>query len=379
MHRYFLPTLSVFFCLSFAACSGPSAPLQHDSDASNSNSVASFQVVDQLAPDIWHMHQDSQGHYWFGSHESGLFRWRGPGSRFDHFTTASGLRNNGISQIQEDRDGRIYARTGEDIHRFDGRGFTHLKLDMSLPVLTEWKLGADDLWFHFGGDDPHAVFYDGQALRRLRVPKTADGDAFEARLPRSLYPNRLYSPYDGYTVYRDSRGNVWFGTASLGACRLDGTNFAWISEADLNFAEKDNRTFGTRSIFEDREGKFWITVTRSRYEMYPDPTQSAPRTLGGLPFLKEAGLPHPTPGADEDYTFIISAVLDHTGDLWMATLGSGVWRYDGTKLTNYPVLVDGQPIGVFSIYRDRKDQLWLGTLEHGVCRFNGTAFEKVRF
>ena len=75
----------------------------------------------------------------------------------------------------------------------------------------------------------------------------------------------------------------------------------------------------------------------------------------------------------------MSMARDGAGDLWMATYGAGVWRYDGKTLTNHPVLVDGQPFTVFSIYGDRQDGLWLGTHEHGVCKFNGKAFEKLEF
>jgi ligand-binding sensor domain-containing protein len=75
----------------------------------------------------------------------------------------------------------------------------------------------------------------------------------------------------------------------------------------------------------------------------------------------------------------MSMAKDKAGDIWMATYGAGVWRYDGKTLTNYPILVDGNPITVFSIYNDRQDGLWLGTHEHRVCKFNGESFEKVTF
>ena len=223
---------------------------------------------------------------------------------------------------------------------------------------------------------------DGRALDavgKLTFPTTAAGDAHYAQLPRSKYPNAKYSPYDMYTVYKDSHGNVWFGTASLGACRYDGKTFAWVSEEELAFNEKNNRNFGTRSIIEDSEGKFWITNTRHRFDMYPPPSVSATEGAGGLRYIKTPGLAHRADGEDEDYTFIMSMAKDKAGDLWMATYGAGVWRYDGKTLTSYPVLVDGKPITVFSIYKDRQDGLWLGTHEHGVCKFNGKAFEKVTF
>lgn len=345
--------------------------------ASPAATAAAFEVVTELDKAIWHIFQDSKGTYWFGSPGQGLYRR--DGNTFAHFTTDSGLSDNyiGVGKILEDKLGNLYIATANGISKFDGRTFTTLKVDDADPSSTEWKLEPDDLWFP-GGQDTGVVYrYDGKSLRKLTFPTTADGDVRSP--PRSKYPNAKYSPYDVYTVFKDSRGNVWFGTSNLGACRYDGKTFAWISETELGFDEKDNRNFGTRSLIEDRDGKFWITVTRHRFDMYPPKTGSATQSAGGLPYIKSAGLAHAKDGVDEDYTYIMSMAEDKAGDLWMATSRAGVWRYNGKTLTNYPVLVDGKPITVFSIYRDREDGLWLGTHEHGVCKFNGKAFEKVTF
>lgn len=344
--------------------------------AAQTAAPAPFKVTTELDKAIWYMFQDSKGTYWFGSRGQGLYRWKGEGNAFDLFTTDSGLPHNEIGRIQEDGSGNLYINTGNGISKFDGRTFTTLKLDESAPAVSEVKLGPDVLWFAAGGDAPQALFYDGKSLRHLKIPTNADGDSFEARWPRAKYPRRA-CPYDAYTIYTDTRGNVWFGTANLGALRFDGKNFAWIGESELGFDEKDNRTFGTRSIMEDKDGKFWITVTKHRFDM--NPTGLASQSTGGLAYISSPGLPSPKSGEDEGYTYIMSMTKDKAGDLWMATYGSGVWRYDGKELKNFPVLVNGEPITLFSIYRDREDGLWLGTHEHGVFKFNGKAFEKFKF
>ena len=64
------------------------------------------------------------------------------------------------------------------------------------------------------------VNQEGRAsLHRLAFPATAAGDAHNAAYPRSKYPNAKYSPYDVYTISKDSKGRLWFGTSNLGACR----------------------------------------------------------------------------------------------------------------------------------------------------------------
>jgi ligand-binding sensor domain-containing protein len=57
------------------------------------------------------------------------------------------------------------------------------------------------------------------------------------------------------------------------------------------------------------------------------------------------------------------------------TYRNGVWKYDGTTITHYPVQYNAQDIELFSIYQDKQGVLWLGTPENGAFRFNGTTFE----
>jgi hypothetical protein len=60
-------------------------------------------------------------------------------------------------------------------------------------------------------------------------------------------------------------------------------------------------------------------------------------------------------------------------------VSSGVWKYDGTKVTHYPVrLIHGKDITLFSIYKDNNGELWLGTHENGAYKFNGNTFEKFK-
>lgn len=387
-HRFTTSSFSAPFCiasavvLSLQGCGAVAPPRPRSrlepsaqSASAAARAAAPFEVATELHRAIFHIFQDSKGVFWFGSHGQGLYRR--DGSSFAHFTTDWGLCGNQILSIQEDKSGALYVTTPEGTSKFDGLSFTTLVVNDSEPLSTQWKLEPDDLWFP-GGQDSNAVYrYDGKSLRKLTFPTTAAGDAHFARYPRSKHPNMKYSPYDVYTVYRDSRGALWFGTSNLGACRYDGRTFAWISEAELGFAEKNGRNFGTRSLIEDRDGKFWITVTRHRFDMHP--SGPATQSAGGLAYRKETGLAHAAEGVDEPYTYVMSMATDAAGDVWLATYGAGVWRYDGKSLTSYPVLVDGKPITVFSIYRDRQDGLWLGTHEHGVRKFNGTSFEKVVF
>lgn len=186
--------------------------------------AAPFKVATELDKAIFHIFQDSKGTYWFGSHGQGIYRR--DETTFAHFSADSGLCGNQIRKIQEDKFGNLYFTTFTGTSKFDGRTFVTLEVDESDRSSTEWKLEPDDLWFQ-GGEDSRGVYrYDGKSLRKLTFPTTAAGDAHLAKFPRSKYPNIKFSPYDVYTVSKDSRGNVWFGTSNLGACRYDGNHRA---------------------------------------------------------------------------------------------------------------------------------------------------------
>ena len=62
----------------------------------------------------------------------------------------------------------------------------------------------------------------------------------------------------------------------------------------------------------------------------------------------------------------------------MVTYRDGVWKYDGTKVSHYPVQHNSKDITLFSIYKDNNGDLWLGTHENGAFKFNGTTFEKFK-
>jgi ligand-binding sensor domain-containing protein len=320
--------------------------------------VAKGEIVSEMPKDLWRVFQAKDGRHWFASRTQGAFRY--DGKTITRFTKKDGLSGDDVGGVQEDKWRNLYFSTNGGISKFDGRSFTTLK-----PVpSTEWKKEPDDLWFG-GGQDSSVVYrYDGRSLDRLAFPKTKAGD--DATLPRDKFPNAKYSPYDVYTIFKDSKGNVWFGTAVLGACRYDGKSFAWIPEEELR-----NGSFGTRSIIEYKDGKFWFSNTLYRYavDLPPDASQW---------YRKEKGIGDLSGHKQGNYDYFMSSVLGDDGAMWMAILGGEVWRYDGKSMTRYPVTEDGKHHWIFSIYKDRQGVLWLGTQAHGAYRFNGKSFEKFR-
>lgn len=320
------------------------------------------EVVNQAGYRLRSVFQSSDNAHWFGSHDQGLFRVKD--GLITRFTTEHGLAGNNVREVAEDRAGNIIAISEPGgVTKFDG----HI-LSVLHPASSEgeWRLHEDDRWF-LAGPDTGAVFrYDGAVLHRLTLPKSKAGEAWQARYPRATYPGIKYSPYDVFTIYKDTRGHMWFGTALLGACRYDGVSFEWIGD-EIGFS--DTNSFGLRSIIEFKPGLFWFCHPTDGFEI--PPVIDGERSAGGMRYRKVPGIGK----ASDGFSTFTASTRSPNGDLWLLVLGGGVWKYDGVRMTHFPVLHDGAPIWASSIYCDRQDVIWVGTNEHGLFRLNGGAFK----
>jgi len=315
-----------------------------------SEQFAKGDTVKELGNSIMVVYQDKKNIYWFGSWETGVYRY--DGKTMIHYTTKHGLPNNRVDEIKEDQSGNLYFNgcyPNSTISKFDGHTFTTLSARPS----NDWKLQSNDLWFRHAYQTEKVYRYDGITLHELPLPK----------------PPELSNPFEIYSIYQDRKGSVWFGTNPSGVCRYDGKSFEWITENDVTeFGEGGAN--GVRSITEDGNGDFWFN-TEFRYSIYDSITLNSTKfyrrqeSIGNLDGKKNSNI--------NEY---LSIVRDNNNNLWIATYRKGVWKYDGAKVTHYPVQKDAKDITVFSIYKDNNGDLWLGTHENGAYKFKGTTFEK---
>ena len=222
-----------------------------------SNSYDIVVTVTQIDKTIWTIYQDKKSNYWFGSKENGVYYYNG--QRLKHITTKNGLVSNEIRGIQEDANGNIFFDTEKGVSKFDGHTFKTLQMANPDSPLNNWVLKPDDLWFRIGSTKNGAYRFDGKYLQYLKFPTSPQENTFNKN-----NPNTSLKPYGLYTIYKDRKGYMWFGTASLGVCRYDGANLSWHYEEQLQ-TTPNGGDFGTRAIFEDKKGKFWINNTRFRY------------------------------------------------------------------------------------------------------------------
>ncbi len=336
----------LYILLSLSSCKGQSAKGKMESG----EAIEGYKVT-QLDNNIMGVYQDQNDVYWFCSWESGVYRY--DGKELLLYTIDHGLIDNRIDEIKEDELGNIYlasANTSSAISKFDGKQFTTLKAHRS----ENWKLEPTDVWLKYSYGNTGKVYrYDGATLFELRLPQ----------------PPHLSNPFDVYSIYKDSKGNIWFGTNPVAVFRYDGASWDWIIEEDVT-EFRDEGANGVRSILEDRNGEFWFN-TEFRYSIFDSLTSNSDRfytrhpRIGGSDGKEDSSL--------DEY---LSSVKDENDNLWFVTYLDGVWKYDGTQITHYPILKDSQQISIFSIYKDNKGALWLGTHENGAFKFNGETFEK---
>ncbi|MBS1712719.1 MAG: hypothetical protein JST30_00130 [Armatimonadetes bacterium] len=319
--------------------------------------------VSAFSTNMRSMFQDSKGVYWFGSDGEGVSRY--DGKSIVRYTKKDGLPADLVTQIQEDKKGDLYFTTYSGVAKYDGKTFTTLKpVRMDSPD-KGWRLNSGDLWFTWNANQDGPSRYDGKKLYSLRFPKHHLEEAKLALQPK-------HSMYMVYTVYKDRKGKVWFGTADAGLCRYDGKTINWLYESHLTNVPGAG-SFGIRSIIEDRDGNFWICNTRKRFTVPPNNGPSH----GLLDYRSETGIADIKAIVGEDWLYFQSVVRGREGDLWMMPWGGGVYRYDGQSVTYYPVK-DGEKDALMSqIYKDRRGDLWICSQTGGPYKFNGQSFEKV--
>ena len=347
----------------FTSCNGQTNSQNVNSVKPNEHLVTDG-TKNELGNNIMVIHQDRENNYWFGSWKDGLYKY--DGKSIVHFTSKDGLPDNRVEEIREDKLGNVYFNTSKGLCIYSGNGFS--KLTETISNENDWVLHPDDLWFK-SLDHPGYVYrFDGNHLFRLKFPKSELGEDYIHKHPN--YPN----PYAIYCIYKDSKKNIWFGTATLGVCRYNGKSFDWISEQDLTEIHEGPAN-GVRSIAEDKNGYFWFN-TEYLYSVYHKKTSSKNDTNNSTFYNRIKSIGCLDGKKDGDLNEFLSIIKDNSNNLWIAIYVNGVWKYDGEKIRHFPIQINGKNIPVYCLYKDNKGDIWLGTHENGTFKFNGQTFEK---
>lgn len=354
-------TLGVVFSIlsTFCACSGQAK--------TDDRSTALAQKVDsneklELDAQADVIFRDSRANVWFASREQGVYKY--DGTDLALFTSDDGLGSYRILGVQEDDSGNVYFDTPEGIYKYDGEIFTTLAIAESGEAGHAWTSEPGDMWFRMGWDKSGPFRYDGKKLYHLKFPENEMADDYFRQ-----YPNSSFNPYGIYSLYEDSKGNVWCGTSSFGIYMFDGQTVSWMYEDHLTTTPAGG-SFGIRSIGEDRDGNYWICHPKYKYTLLPNETEGD----GFVPlnYSRQIGIDN----LAEDDLYFYSMELDANGNLFMFANEDGLWKNDGEKLTPFFIELGGENISPTSMYKDDEGIFWFSTESNGIYQYDGNHFER---
>lgn len=365
MNNFVFLLIPVFF----VSCYGPANQEQTTSivtrtitDPSDESdvSISTANSATSIDKSIRSVFQDRSGAYWFGTNAKGVYRY--DSKTLTQFTVTDGLSNNQIQNIQEDESGNIWFGTGGfGVSKFDGRIFTTCAIRENSELIngseSDRDLEPTDLFFYAGGGAFRLV---RSSLVYLPLDKTVLNASRSQSSPYDL------SPYAVYSILKDRKGNVWFGTQAKGVCRYDGKSFTW-------FTEKGLAGSAVLALFEDMDGNIWFGnngagLFRNDGKSVTNFTDENNLSNNDFKVSGKSG-----PGT---LARVYSINEDNCGNLWIGTVDAGVWKYDGNNLINYTTQDGLTGIGVNTIYKDRNGELWFGTDDNGVCKFDGIRFRE---
>ncbi len=313
------------------------------------------------------MVEDKAGNIWFGTTHSDMAKRETIGGvwcynpsaalmpgvmSMTNFTMKDGLRHPSVFHISIDHSGKFWFGTRDmGLCSYDGKTFTDFSDKASKDIRHILEDQAGNLWFGTNGD----------GVCRYN-PSTS--------LPAGSKAFTYFSTKDGFSgtdvrcMTTGKNGNIWFGTNG-GVSKFDGKQFTNFTVAE---GLSHNEVW---SILMDKSGTIWVATQEgvSRYHPSAAPEGSKMFTSFPIPAAEQNDFSRPVSGTK----LVWDMKEDRAGNIWFATNGGGVYRYDGKTLTNISQQDGLSSNYVNCIVEDRKGNLWFATQHGGVSRYDSSA------
>ncbi len=298
--------------------------------------------------------QDSKGFMWFGTY-SGLNRFDGYRTKiFNHSSTDSlSLSHEHISVMDEDSEGKLWIGTvggGVSIYYSASGSFRRIQQlgtdsnSITLRSISDLKCGPDNnIWVleeNFG----LFVFDTELNLIKSYLPDVNDLNALPAM------------PLHG--ILFDTSGACWVGAGNGTLCKLnqEANSFERITFENRVAAADD----GIRSMYRDKDGRFWIGTTSQGAYMFDPVSYKYVNYRKEDPVLHISGNTVMAFCDDWDGNFLIG--IDG-GGINVINGSSGAMEYINYEAGN-PESISTN--GIYRLYIDRSETLWVGTYAGGV-------------
>jgi len=316
---------------------------------------------DRLAGDVvTTLLADSRDNLWIGG-TLGLIE-RSANGRIRRFDSHSGLPEDLVRSVVEDRDGNIWAGTNGGIARLEGDRFavpaTGTESDVVRTLFEDregdlWVGGndgltrlRDDSFTTYGkteglpSDEPNTVFQDHTG--RIWVGFHDAGLMLFSGDSRRLFTRRDGMPEtEIFSIRETPGGDLLMGTRA-GLVRMHGSTFTTLQPPDPQLRRV------VWDALEDSEGRLWMATPGGLVEKSANGTRTV---AGGGPLIVNA---------------VVTLCRGRDGVLWAGSFGKGLWRIQGNE-----VRLLGRADGLSSenvrdIFEDSDGILWIGTFGGGL-------------
>ena len=286
-------------------------------------------LTDQLKGRGSRVMHDSRGNLWVGTGGQGLWRVRTSSSgepvALERTSTATGLSDDGVTELTEDRDGNIWVATRDGLNRLTPHRMTPIT---DLGIVNAVDATRDGrVWV--GTVDAVVSFVDARIEARSRT------------IP-------LHNPPLA-AMHADTEGTLWVATAKE-LMRVDGERSKAVPLNGVPITELTD-------IASDGTGGLWLH----------DVSRGLLRWRRGL--LTQAALP-----GEFQSLALLASMTDGDGRAWFSFEHSRVAVLDSVGAVRVFGEKDGLTVGPYrAIHQDQAGAIWLGG-DGGLSRWADDAF-----
>lgn len=330
------------------------------------------------------LYSDRQGNLWFCTRSHGLEKATFSNNSFKTIKINANIKSpvaNDVRAVLQDKDKRLWVATKDqhltiyDEHYnllgyFSDKGVIDNSRSFSGVVYSMMQDNEDNIWL---GTKTNGLF---------KIKKTTDPFRYQIEHFKKD-PNDIYSISDNviYSIYQDSRKNIWIGTYG-GGLNLVKNN----KEGNIRFINYKNNLKNypikngarIRYITECKSGNLCIGTTEGLIMSslsFPSPDDIQYKLYTRIP----------GDGESLSNNDIHGIHCTKNGDLFLVTFGGGlnkVTEYDSKgfplKFESY-TMQEGFPSDVcLAVLEDENGQLWI-SMENNLIKFNPTTKESETF